>query len=63
MAYRLFGAKHSFEPMMEYFQLNKLQRNFNWNFNIFIHENSFENVVCEIAAILSRWKCVNGFLK
>ena len=30
---------------------NKLQWNFNRNSNIFIQENAFENVVCEIASI------------
>ena len=38
---------------------NKLQWNFNRNSNIFIHENALENVVCEMASILSRPKCVN----
>ena len=33
---------------------NKLQWNFNRNANIFIQENVFECVVCEMAAILSR---------
>ena len=37
---------------------NKLQWNFNRNSNIFIHENAFENVVCEMASILSRLQCV-----
>ena len=32
---------------------NKLQWNFNKNSNIFIQENVFESVVCEMAAILS----------
>ena len=32
----------------------KLQWNFNRNYNVFIQENEFENVVCEVAAILSR---------
>ena len=30
---------------------NKLQWNFNRNSNIFIHENAFENVVCEMGSI------------
>ena len=34
---------------------NKLR----WNSKLFINENAFENVVCETAAILSRWKCLN----
>ena len=37
---------------------NKLQWNFNWNSNIFIQENALENIVCEMASILSRPQCV-----
>ena len=37
---------------------NKFQWNFNRNSNIFIHENAFENVVCNIASISSRPQCV-----
>ena len=33
---------------------NKLQWNSNQNTKLFIHENAYENVVCEMAAILSR---------
>ena len=36
---------------------NKLQWNFNQYSYIFIQENSFENVVCEMASILSRPQC------
>ena len=32
---------------------NKLQWNFDWNCNIFIQENMFQSVSCEMAAILS----------
>ena len=38
---------------------NKLQGNVNRNSNIFIYENAHENVVCEMASILSRPRCVN----
>ena len=38
---------------------NKLQWNFNRNKNNFIEENSLENVICEMASILSRPECVN----
>ena len=34
--------------------MNKFQWNLNRNFNIFIHENAFENDVCKMEAILSR---------
>ena len=37
---------------------NKLQRNFNRNSNIFIEENTFENVLCEMLFISSRPQCV-----
>ena len=36
-----------------------LQWNVNRNSNIFIHENAFESVVCEMVSILSRPQCVN----
>ena len=39
---------------------NKSQWNFNHNSYIFIQENSFENVVCEMASTLSRPHCVNN---
>ena len=38
---------------------NKLQWNLNWNSNIFIEENTFENVICEMLSISSRPECVN----
>ena len=39
---------------------NKLQWNFNRNSNIFNKKNALENVVCEMASILSRPQCVNS---
>ena len=38
---------------------NKLQWNLKWNSNIFIQENTFENVVWIMVVILSRTQCVN----
>ena len=38
--------------------LNKLQWNFIRNSNISIQQNALENVVCEMASILSRPQCV-----
>ena len=38
--------------------MNKLQWNSNRNCNIFIQENVFESVVCEMVAILSRPQCI-----
>ena len=61
MACRLIGAKPLYEPMLDCCQLN-LANIFQWKFNqntaIFIEENARENVVCEIASILSRPQCV-----
>ena len=41
---------------------NKLQWNLNQNTKLFIHENASENIVCEMAAILSRVWWVKGWL-
>ena len=41
---------------------NKLQWIFNQNLINFIHENASENIVCEMAAILSRGRWVNKIL-
>ena len=58
MAWRLLGAKP-----LSYYQCwvivnwtlrNKLQWNFVQNTKLFIHKNAFENIICEMAAILSR---------
>ena len=40
---------------------NKLRWNFNRYANIFIQENVFESVVCEMATILSRPQCVKDW--
>ena len=39
---------------------NKLQWNLKRNSYIFIQENAFENLVCEMAAILSRPQCIKA---
>ena len=39
---------------------NKLQWNLNQNTKLFFHENACENIVCEMAAILSRRRWVNS---
>ena len=56
MACRLFGAKPLSKPMLAYHQLGPLGTNL-WNFDqntkLFIHENASENIICEMAAILS----------
>ena len=38
---------------------DKLEWNIKWKSYIFIQENAFENVVCEMAAILSLPRCVS----
>ena len=42
--------------------MNNFQWNLKWNLYIFIQENAFENVVCKMAAVLSRPKWVNRLL-
>ena len=54
---RLFGTKQLLEPLPTYCQLDPQEKQtsvkFESNHKIFIHENAFENVACEMAAILS----------
>ena len=64
MACRLFGAKPLPETMLNFFLVNwtlrnKLQWNSNRNTIFFIRKNAFENVVCEMVAILSTERWVN----
>ena len=58
MACRLFGAKPLPEPMQAYCQLDPYEKTLKWISNKYakslIHENAFENVVCEMAVIMSR---------
>ena len=58
MACRLFGAK-PIVHIVSWTPWNNFQWNFNQNTKIFKPENLFENVVCKMAAILSRPRCVN----
>ena len=61
MAYCLFDAKPLPEPMLNYCQLDTYEQisvKFNSNYKIVIHENALENVVCEMAIILSRKRWV-----
>ena len=62
MACRLASAKPLFEHCWNIVNSslrNKIQWNLKQNLCIFIQENAFENVVCEMASILSRPQCVN----
>ena len=58
MACRLSGANPLPEPMLPYCQFYPLGTNISeiWieKINLFIHENAFQTVICEMAAILSR---------
>ena len=50
MAYRLFGAKPSFEPILAYWQIYFSKKNVsvnqNQNTSSLFEENAFGNVVC-----------------
>ena len=65
MAGRLTDAKPLSEPMLDYCQLDPCEHismKIYQNTAIFIEENARENVVCEMASILSRPQCVNRHL-
>ena len=58
MACRLFGTKPLSKPLLVYCQLD-LRNKLKWTFNnqnteLSILENASENIVCEMAAVLSR---------
>ena len=63
MACRLVGTMPLSTPMLEYCYSN-LRNKFQWilkpNSYIFIHENVFENVSCEMAGIFLRPQCVKA---
>ena len=62
MVCRLVGVKPLSKPMQEYIisnLRNKLQWNLKRNSYIFIQENAFENVICEMAATWTRRKRPN----
>ena len=53
----MYSAKPLSEPMLDYYQLDPLEQSsvkFDQNTKILIHENTSENMICEIAFILSR---------
>ena len=58
MACRLSSAKPLPEPMLPYCQLDPREKKLQWNSNrnktLFIHQNAFETVDCEMAATFSR---------
>ena len=60
MACRLFDAKPLSQPLLGYYQLDSKEQTsveFCHKANFLIQENTFENVVCEMAAIFSRGRC------
>ena len=59
----MIGAKPLSEPLLIYWtSRNECQWNLYKISNIFIHEDVFENVVCEMGAILSRPENVKAAL-
>ena len=61
MACRLFGAKPLSKPVLGYCQLNPQEQilvKFYKNKKLFSRKNASKNIVCEIAAILSRGEWV-----
>ena len=63
MACRLFGTKPLPKPVLGYCQLYPYQQtslNFNQKIKLFIHKNASENIICEMAAILSTKRWVNS---
>ena len=64
MACRPDGARPLSEPLLPYCLMDPWEQtsmNVNRNSYIFIHENALGNVVCEMAANLSRPQCVNSY--
>ena len=67
MACHLISTKALSKPMLDWLFIvnwtlwNKLQWNFLPNEKIFIHKNASENIVCIIAAILSRWRWIHDW--
>ena len=54
MAYCLFGAKPLPEPVLTYCQFDHWEEtSMKFELKFVIHENAFENVVCEMVAILA----------
>ena len=65
MTWRLLCAKPLSEPKLDYCQLDPtyFSETFNQNANFSTEGNAFENVGCEMAAILSQPQGVNYTLK
>ena len=65
MAYRLLGVMLLAAPVIAYCHFDsqqKISAEFSLNANSFVRENTFENVFCKMAAILSRTEYVDKFM-
>ena len=63
MVCRLFGSKPLSEPMLPYCQLDSeecISVKSYFKFKVYVQEDSLENVVCEMVAILPQPQCVNS---
>ena len=63
MASRLIGAKPFTESMLRFCQFDPWEQTsvkFKSMYEVFIQENTSDNFVCGMAAILSRLQCVNS---
>ena len=62
MARRLFSAKplNQCWVIVDWTLRNKIQRNYNQHTKLFINQNAFEDIVSEMAVILSRRRWVNS---
>ena len=58
--WRMVGAKPLIEPMLEYLFIEPLEANYRKI--IFVQENAFENIVCELVDILSRKRWVKQWI-
>ena len=62
---RLSDDKPLAKPTLAYYQLDPLEQTsvkFDSKYKIFIKEKLFENIICEMAAILSRGRWVDSCL-
>ena len=63
-ANQVFDTKTLSELAMVYCKFDPMEqiwKNLNQSFNIFVQENTFENVFCKMGAMLSRPQCVECF--
>ena len=65
MAFCLFGAKSSLNPMLIYCQLKPDKRLFQGNLNQnekkkSIRKSTFENILCKLSTIFYRHQCLNS---